>query len=162
MQHRIFIIGVAMFLAAFMLTVSFTGARWYETSREAPLVYTQEPYITDAQSLSRLSYEPGRSVILQVWGTRNRPDCWGVVTTSLAGPITYVFPAVPIQILNTQPTDFNLRLMFDIPQEMPDGIYKWRRVYAPTCDGLDLHPYDLEMFDARIKIERKKASDGTP
>lgn len=159
MHNRVFIVGVAVFLAAFMLMVSFSGARWYETSREAPLVYTQEPYVTDAQSLSRLSYEPGKAIILQVWGRRTRPDCWGQFTTTLAGPVNLVFPSVPAQIINTEPTDFNLRLWFQIPAELPDGVYKWRRVYSPTCDGVDLRPYDLEMFDARIKIERKKSSD---
>jgi hypothetical protein len=156
MNNKIFTLFVAMALAAFMLLVSFSGARWYEAGREKPLVYTQEPYLTDADNLSRLSYEPGKSVIIQVWGRRNRSDCWGNFTTVIAGPVAYSFASVPALILNDQPADYNLRLLFQLPNDLPEGVYKWRRIYAPTCDAVDLKPYELEMFDLTMKVEKKK------
>ena len=127
----------------------------YERDKSDFIEYTSPPTIMDPISLeTRLNFSPGNSFVVEYHVKKYEIGCFAEYITFANGPVSIQFPARKSQFLGQRGTssENNLRVLLELPTQIPKGEYEIQLVVYPTCDGIQRDAFTLDDGQTKIRV----------
>lgn len=136
-----------------ILIVAWSIGNYYRNTELKLFSEPNPPTILNVKGSPQNVFKPGDSLIIQHIVIREPLSCWASYYNTMTGPVNYQFPETRSVIFVDKPTKRTLRMFFTIPENLPEGEYKWSQFIYPICEGQMRKPYESP-YSMKIIIKK--------
>lgn len=130
------------------LVSSWYGAVLYVRHYPALIEYSEPVHLvrTDGTPMTQVHSDRPTPFVMQTVAKRQPYYCWGSYTYVITSrDANYQFPNFRSQDLTDQVQNYPIRNFFTVPAGLPRGVYHFKVVVFPTCDGMEIRPLTLDL-----------------
>jgi hypothetical protein len=146
------IIGLLLLVYIFSSSLFFNGFSYYMAEKNTKIFTLAKPIeILDMnfQDFKGNIIKAGSPVIFKSYAHLNALQCSGRFIRYLVGPVVYTYPPIYTTMaasITVSPPIQVVELFDRIPTDLPPGKYHMMMAVYPTCQNIDLKPYNTDML----------------
>lgn len=133
------VIGFILIFSGYSLWTNYaahpnlTAFSWYSA-----------PELKNTSGKKVTKMKSGDGVVIEYHILYDTKSCWVTFQDTIVGPVTYQFQENITQTSVKFKTKVTTAFYFDLPDNLPEGKYKWVETIYTSCDGGVIPPYVLD------------------
>ena len=138
-------IGVSVAAVLFAAGLIGQGSlNWYATHKATMFTSLAPAEIYNSKLERATDFKSGEGIVVRIQDYVDAEGCYAVYNQWLRGPVMYQFKSTRTAMVFDKPGKRDVKLFFELPNDLPVGHYHWMVTIFPTCKNYEMLPTETD------------------